>query len=350
MDLTQQVTRVRALAAAMRQAGCAIGSAELADALVAITLVAADREPQRLALRATLARDRQALAIFDQLFPWLFGAGAEIDKATALAPQVAGTAAGTALGAGADADGPAERVSIPAASSAGGSGRQAVPGARQGSDRTQGWAAPFLSWADRVGGLEATVGRRLDLRRTLQRSLTTAGEPVHLIWKKRPVRRQSLVLLDASRSMQQWAEQLVAVGRLLRRRRPDTEVYAFSAETSRLSDRLFQPDLSLPAASWGSGTRIADAIAAVLHGPHLPRRQHLSTLIVSDALEAAPAAQLAQALAALRLRSAVITWVNPLADSAGYRPLTQAAQCAFQAADRYQGLAALTRSARRKRP
>lgn len=350
MKLDQQVRLVRDLAAQMRQAGCAIGPSQVADALVAITLVPADREGQRLALRATLARDRRDLAIFDQLFWWLFGGSPPADQSADLAAQRLDRNRSASSGKDPDGSGPSERVTIPAASPARGVGRKTLPGALPGSDLGQGWAAPFLSWADRVGGLKATVGRRLDLRRTLQRSLSTAGEPLNLIWRKHPLRRQSLVVLDASRSMHPWADQLLSIGRTLRQRRPDTEVYAFSADSSRLSDRLFRPDLTLPAASWGSGTRIAEAIDQVLSGPHLAKRQHLHTVIVSDALESGPVAQLAQALARLRRRSAVITWVNPLADTVGYRALTAAALHAHQVADRYVGLEALTKTARRQRP
>jgi uncharacterized protein with von Willebrand factor type A (vWA) domain len=347
MDLAQQVDRVRDLAVRMRQAGCAIGPSQLAEALLAVTLVAPDQESQRLALRVTLARDQRALTILDQLFPWLLDASAEADQGAVLESAAPGLGRGVPIGHGAGAaPGPTERVAIPAASPAAGVGREALPAAAVDDDLSQGWVAPFLSWADRVGGPRATRGRRLDLRRTLRRSLTTGGEAFELIWRRHPVRRQSLVILDGSRSMQQWASQLLAVGRALRRRRPDTEVFAFSAETSRLSDRLSRPGLSLPAASWGSGTRIAVALDRVRAGAGLARRSHLSTVVVSDALESGPAMDLGQALARLRRRSAVITWVNPLADAVGYRPLTSSAQEASRAADRYLGLYALMRPQR----
>ncbi len=338
--------RVRRLAAGMRQAGVAIGVAELADALLASQLVTAELEPQRLALRATLARDPRAQSLFDQLFPWLFAAGSELpaDPGAEVLPAGQG---GQVPSQGGRDRGEALPEFIPAASDLAAAGTESVP-QQEGDWRYHAWAASFLAWADRFGGGRAEVGRRLDLRRTLRHSLATGGDPVTLVWKRRPVRRQSLVLLDASRSMRPWAESGLQLARAMARRRADTEVYAFSAQVSRLSRRLGDGALTLPAAAWGSGTRIGEAIRAVLRGAPLAPPRRLSTLIVSDALEAGSLTPLAGALAELRRRSAVVTWANPLADSAGYQALTDAARLVVRAADRYQGLAALTQGPRRR--
>lgn len=348
MTSGELTVRVRHLANGMRRAGCPVGVAELADALLASQLVAGDLELQRLALRTTLARDPAALAAFDQLFPWLFAADGRPWASPSEDAQPVGSLGQVPLASGSEAAGEDLHQLIPAASELAAPGLAMVESPAGAGEHHHAWAAAFLSWADRFGGGRVEVGRRLDLRRTMRRSLATGGEPVALIWKRRPLRRQTLVLIDASRSMQRWANEGLQLARAISRRRPDTEVWAFSATTSRLSRQLAGRRLDLPAAAWGSGTRIGDAISTVLRTAPLARPQRLSTLIVSDGLEAGSVAPLAQALRRLRRRSVAITWANPLADGVGYRPLTEAAQLANQTADRYQGLAQLLRGRQRR--
>ncbi len=82
--------RIARFVAGLRASGVRVSVAESGDAWRAIThLGVRDREPFRLALRATLVKDQSDLDTFDELFPMYFGVGVPplLNPAAELSPE-----------------------------------------------------------------------------------------------------------------------------------------------------------------------------------------------------------------------------------------------------------------------
>src|SRR5207249_2204020 len=109
---------------------------------------------------------------------------------------------------------------------------------------------------------------RLDLRRTLRRSLRTGGLPIDRAFRRRGHRPRRVVLLaDVSGSMERYSRALlqflqasVAGGR-------HVEGFVFGTRLTRVTKELRSPDpdhalqeAARAVLDWGGGTRIGDAI------------------------------------------------------------------------------------------
>ena len=113
-------------------------------------------------------------------------------------------------------------------------------------------------------------GRRIDMRRTLRRSLRTAGDPIRLARRHRRVVRRRLVLLcDISGSMEPYARAYLQFLTCAAAAGPNAEAFAFATRLTRLTRALGSrnPERAIQRAAetapdWSSGTRIGDALKA----------------------------------------------------------------------------------------
>jgi uncharacterized protein with von Willebrand factor type A (vWA) domain len=185
-------------------------------------------------------------------------------------------------------------------------------------------------------------GDRLDMRRTLRRSLRTEGEPFHRAWQGRGSRSRPLVLiLDVSgsmgpysRALMQFAFAALAAGRKV-------EVFCFGTRLTRVtrSLRTKDPDRALRevgrlVADWEGGTRIGPSIKQLLD--RWSQRAALRgsiAVICSDGLERGEPELLRQQMARLRRLVHRIVWVNPLKGSPRYEPLARGMAAALPSID-----------------
>ena len=115
----------------------------------------------------------------------------------------------------------------------------------------------------------AGAGRRLDLRRTIHRSISHGGTPVELAWRRRkPKPLRLVVLLDASGSMSLYTAFFVRFLHGVVDAFREAEAFVFHTRLAHVSPSLRDRNvtravekLSLMAQGIGGGTRIGESLA-----------------------------------------------------------------------------------------
>jgi uncharacterized protein len=163
-------------------------------------------------------------------------------------------------------------------------------------------------------------GRHVDMRRTLRRSLRTAGEPMRLAHRRRRVRRRRLVLLcDISGSMEPYARAYLQFLTSAAGSDRRAEVFVFAPRLTRLTRALASrnPERAIQRAAetapdWSSGTRVGDALRAFndLHGRRGMARGAV-VVIISDGWERGDPALVGREMERLSRLAHRIVWVNP---------------------------------------
>jgi uncharacterized protein len=184
---------------------------------------------------------------------------------------------------------------------------------------------------------------RLDLRRTLRRSLRHGGEI--LDWARREPRRKPrplVVICDISGSMERYTRLLLHfVYGLTQGLGQRVEAFAFGTRLTRLSRHLRERDIeralsgvSKAVVDWAGGTRIGESLKSfnyewgrrVLGGGAV-------VLIISDGWDRGEPEVLAREMERLRRSCHRLIWLNPLLGSAEYEPLTRGMQVALPHVD-----------------
>ena len=170
---------------------------------------------------------------------------------------------------------------------------------------------------------------RLDLRRTLRAAQRTAGDPVHLVHRRRRTRARRLVLLcDVSGSMEPYTRVFLSLlqGAVSGAR---AEAFVFSTGVTRLTRQLSgrDPDQALARAAeaapdWAGGTRLAASLQRFLdeHGRRGLARGAV-VVVLSDGWALDEPDDVAAQMARLRRLAFRIVWVNPRKAAAGFSPL-----------------------------
>ncbi len=163
-------------------------------------------------------------------------------------------------------------------------------------------------------------GERIDLRRTLRRSLRTGGDPMRLARRRRRVARRRLVLLcDISGSMEPYARAYLQFLTCAAGSGPNAEAFVFATRLTRLTRALASrnPERALQAAAaaapdWSSGTRIGDALQSFndRHGRRGMARGAV-VVILSDGWERGDPKLVGRELERLARLAHRIVWVNP---------------------------------------
>jgi uncharacterized protein len=354
-DLASRLAR---FGRALRERGVSISLADTADGLAALSLLgAADREQERLALRAALKIRPRDTAVFEELFARLWD-GAEVEAPRSPPPpRLAGPARQRA---GASLSGwPAGRQDETAAGP-GGEDPGYSPDAmlrRKSFDECSPadlaamerlLARMALSLATRPSRRRVPVRGRgePDLRRSFRRAVPHGGEFLSLARRARPIERPRLVVLcDTSGSMDPHARFLLAfvlaLGRAVRWGRA-SEVFAFNTALVRLTPWLSagRVDLVLERLSravpdWSGGTKIGESLAEFT-ASYLDEMVdgRTTVLILSDGLDRGDIAPLAAAMRAIRSRARRVLWLNPLAGDRRYEPTARAMAAALPYVDR----------------
>jgi uncharacterized protein len=369
--------RLARFARTLRDNGFRIGLAETRDALMILTLPLAAR-PSSLkpALRSLFCATRSDWERFDQIFDacWL---GRGLRQARIVSSTMTKGRAPSRhlpqLNAPQPTSGAADHVAHR-------DGESDHPGVVQHESASQ---AEALESADlrnvvdpddvaRAHALAARLARvmrarlirrehvqrrgRLDLRRTIHRSVSHGGTPVDVVWrrrKKKPLRL--VVLLDASGSMNPYTAFFVRFLHGVVDAFREAEAFVFHTRLAHVSASLRDRDvtravdrLSLMAQGIGGGTRIGESLAT-FNRWHARRviNSRTAIMIVSDGYDTGEPTKLSEEMRRLRRRCRRIVWLNPLIGWRDYSPRARGMQAAlpyidlFAPAHNLESLAAL---------
>ncbi len=199
-------------------------------------------------------------------------------------------------------------------------------------------------------------GPRLDLRRTIHRSVAHGGTPIELTWRKRKDKPLRLViLLDASGSMNLYTAFFVRFVHGVVDAFREAEAFVFHTRLAHVSASLRERDVAraidkfaLMAQGIGGGTKIGESLAT-FNKWHARRviNSRTAVIIVSDGYDTGEPGRLAEEMRRLRRRCRRIVWLNPLIGWRDYSPEARGMKAAlphvdlFAPAHNLESLAAL---------
>src|SRR5579862_7318819 len=185
-------------------------------------------------------------------------------------------------------------------------------------------------------------GRRLDLRRTIHRSISHGGMPFELAWRRRKIKPLRLVvLLDASGSMSLYTAFFVRFLHGVVDSFREAEAFVFHTRLAHVSPSLRDRDvtraverLSLMAQGIGGGTKIGESLAT-FNRWHARRviNSRTALMIVSDGYDTGEPEELGEEMRRLRRRCRKIIWLNPLIGWRDYTPQARGMQAALPYVD-----------------
>jgi uncharacterized protein len=199
---------------------------------------------------------------------------------------------------------------------------------------------------------------RVDVRRTIRRSISSGGDPLDLAFQGRKPRTHRLVIfLDISGSMNSYSLFLVRFAYALQKYFKRVDTFLFSTSVVEITDLLRTRDLpdalrglSQRAAGWAGGTKIGESLRDFnrRHGRKLLSRNTVF-IILSDGWDTGEPEMLAGELRVARRRVQKLIWLNPLLGLKDYAPVTRGISAAlpyvdvFAAAHNLESLLALER-------
>ena len=182
------------------------------------------------------------------------------------------------------------------------------------------------------------VRGRVDLRRTIRRSIGRGGDPIDLSFRKRKLQPLKLVIaLDVSGSMNPYSIFFVRFAYALQKYFKRVDTFLFSTQlteiTATLRARQLRDALEAlagHAAGWSGGTKIGESLHQLtqLQGRRLFSRDTVF-MVLSDGWETGDPAMLAEELSAIKRRVRKLIWLNPLLGMADYEPITRGMSAAL---------------------
>jgi uncharacterized protein with von Willebrand factor type A (vWA) domain len=355
----------------LRAAGFEVTAGRLIDAARGLRLVdPCSMEDVRIVLRANLVSDNGRLELFDLLFDlyWpksdsdepAFPLVEPFDQPSPAAESHAGRGLVAALGRAAHAtegDNPE--------ATAGSADLLTVKDFATYDDRDLAGArhtiraiAPRLASAFSRRRRRSRRGDDIDLRRSLRHAARHGGEVVHLIRRRRRVRRLRLtVICDVSGSMDHYSRHLLQLLFAMQNELRGISTFVFSTRlhdvTHLLKTRSYDEALSRIARdvdSWSGGTSIGRCLAQ-FERTHARSRVDSRTVVViiSDGWERGDIDELQSAMAGLKRRAYRVIWLNPLLGHPGYQPVARGMAAALPYVDLFlpaHSLDALSRAIR----
>lgn len=185
-------------------------------------------------------------------------------------------------------------------------------------------------------------GGRLDVRRTVGRSLETDGETIRLAFASPSHRPRRLVFIcDVSGSMERYSRALLASLRGAVGAQVRAEAFVFATRLTRLTRPLSGHDLARAlekareaVADWSGGTRIGSALADFNRAyGRLGLARGAIVIIVSDGWDRGDPEVLAEELGRLRLQCRRLVWLNPRPGTLEGQPLAVGMRAALPYVD-----------------
>lgn len=199
---------------------------------------------------------------------------------------------------------------------------------------------------------------RPDLRRTVQASLRSGGEPVRRYYREPGERtRRMVLLLDVSGSMEPYARALLRFVQAAVAGRQRVEAFAMGTRLTRVTKELSSrdPDKALRQASnrvsdWSGGTRLGECLRRFNDewGVRGMARGAI-VVVLSDGWDRGEPQVLAEQMQRLQRITHNLIWVNPLKVTPGYAPLARGMAAALPYVDHFvegHSLAAMEELAR----
>jgi uncharacterized protein len=183
----------------------------------------------------------------------------------------------------------------------------------------------------------ARRGLKVDMRRTLRRSLRTGGEIVRLSFKRRKQKKTKLIMIcDVSGSMDIYSQILLQFAYGLQNSFARVETFVFSTTIERITGYLKHnayrhalDRLGANVRGWSGGTLIGACVAAFNSGWSKLVDKRAVIIILSDGWDTGKPDELAAALAEMKSRAGKLIWLNPLLGSPAYQPLVRGMQAAL---------------------
>lgn len=185
-------------------------------------------------------------------------------------------------------------------------------------------------------------GQSIDMRRTLRHSLSTAGEPIKLIQRRRKRQTPKLVLLlDVSRSMSVYSYFFLRFARGILGAFKQSDAFAFHTSLVHVGDSLRESSrvklvekMALISTGFSGGTRMDESMMAFNRDYASKLLGSRSTVvIVSDGYDTGEPEELIKQLRRIKQRSRRLLWLNPLLGQASYTPSTRSMQAALPLLD-----------------
>jgi uncharacterized protein with von Willebrand factor type A (vWA) domain len=368
--------RIAGFARVLRDNGFKVGLAETRDALAVLASPAAVRPSSlQAALRALFCATHSDWEKFDEIFA-AFWRGRHMRTGQILTGVASEKVAARRV---AQAGGSQDSAGLPDQLQRGAEGDGEGRGRREGASAAENIVATDLRHivdpADiaRANALAARLaramrarlirreqvrrrGRRIDLRRTIHRSVAHGGTPIDLAWRRRKIKPLRIViLLDASGSMSLYTAFFVRFLHGVVDAFREAEAFVFHTRLAHVSPSLRDRDvtravdkLALMAQGIGGGTRIGESLAT-FNRWHARRviNSRTAVMIVSDGYDTGEPERLGAEMRRLRRRCRRIIWLNPLIGWRDYSPQARGMQAAlpyvdlFAPAHNLESLAAL---------
>lgn len=191
----------------------------------------------------------------------------------------------------------------------------------------------------------AAHGERIDLRRSLRRTVRAGGDVLVLARSTRRERPPPIVVLcDISGSMGQYARVLLRFLYTLTNDRDRVHVFVFGTRLTNITRSLRRRDVdeaidrvTAEVPDWDGGTRIGHCIAVF---NRLWSRRVLAqgavVLVITDGLDRDAGEGLDQEMDRLRRSCRRLIWLNPLLRWEGYAPKAKGAAAMIERVDEFR--------------
>jgi uncharacterized protein len=185
---------------------------------------------------------------------------------------------------------------------------------------------------------------RPDIRRTMQASIRSGGEPIERRFRAPATRLRRLVLvLDVSGSMEPYARALLRFVHAAVAGRQKVEAFALGTRLTRITRELNSrdPDVALAAASrrvtdWSGGTRLGEGLREFNDQWGIRGLARNSIVVIlSDGWDRGDPDTLAEQMERLHRVTHRLVWVNPLKVTPGYAPLARGMAAALPHIDAF---------------
>lgn len=183
---------------------------------------------------------------------------------------------------------------------------------------------------------------RVDIRRTIRRSIARGGDPIVLALQGKKRQNHRLVIfLDISGSMNSYSLFLLRFAYALQKHFKRVDTFLFSTEVVEISDVLRTGDLSSAlrglsqkTAGWAGGTKIGESVKE-FNCQYSRKLLSANTvfIILSDGWDTGEPDVLAEQLRIISQRVQKLIWLNPLLGLKEYEPITRGMKAALPYVD-----------------
>ena len=191
------------------------------------------------------------------------------------------------------------------------------------------------------------AGRRIDMRRTLRRSLRGGGAAIDLARKKRVRRHPPLVILcDISGSMSRYSRMLLLFMHAVTSDRDRVHSFVFGTRLTNVTRHLRHRDVDIAlehigekVQDWSGGTRIGHCLETF--NRDWSRRvlgQGPVVLLITDGLDRDAGEGLAAQIERLHKSCRRLIWLNPLLRFDGYQPISTGARALIRHVDDFRSV------------